>query len=1623
MISVIDHNWYKAIKSKIFSENMFKPRSYQIDLYERAIQDNTIVYLPTGSGKTYIAVMLLKHLSRDIRKSYQEGGKRSAFIVNTVALVEQQSQYIQRHTDLKCRGYSGDMKVDFWSHEEWLSEIEAHEVLVMTSQIFLNLLIHGYLTLDRINLIIFDECHRAVSNHPMRQIMQQFTNCSKKEQPRVLAMSATLLNANIKADKIESTIKALEITFHAKIATVDSIDSIQEYCTNPKEKIITYTQCLVPEIMKQLNDVINTSTEVCKNLKLNFDEIYKESSNKMKPRSKSSKLILILEDIEKVTLQAGLYCGSKSALLHLIQLESMRKYSNDRMTNFLLDYLITQVLRIRKMLDNEMKDCTEIDQLHNFSCDQIQKLFEMLKHYNKELNEQKFCCIIFVRERFMTQVIYHILKILSEHDEQYSFLKPDYVVGFQNDPYKNSKEVTCIAKWNKQVLQRFKNGSSNCIVATDVVDEGIDIPTCTLIIRYDIPIDFRAYVQSKGRARHNLSNYLIFTEGEDNDDFLIKYYQYKTTEDKLRKILMGQTMERTLPTQDDIINCLYHDFDIEPYIIKHDGVIVSQLTELAVIDLINLYCGSLLSSKFVNLVPIWKLDECSTELYRVSLKLPNLSPLKTTIYGKYMKSIPGAKRSAAMNTCIKLHELSALNDKLLPATNEELTKNLDFLFPNWINEDDKTIGTHKRKRQHQLEHPLALYGAYPQSSQLLHLHVFDCTSICPVTSYDNRRIVFYNLLNDKSGFGILSTKSLPKISSFPIFMKDGKLNVNVKSDHTTMMLSENKIKLLKRFNFLLFSEIIPVIKNFMIFDNDNLENSFVIVPLNDKQEINWNIVETYQDLERITPTIPFHFRTSDYELALVTPSYRHNAVYIVTRVCDDLTPESCFPNEDFDTYTHYYKEKHGLKIENLQQSMLEVKPIPIKINYIKPRKLPEGSLKYKKTDDTVEDLQEHLVPELCYKINFPSVYWLKATTLPSILHRICQILIAEDLRVIIAKKIGLGTSPLKELSFFKIEENFEKLNEEDYSNGLDFMDDSIEKTLSDQSYSDLNVFDLDCNLFIKDQEPRDLYRNIDDIQMIDIHHYNQFMHEDTYNEDENIKKNVNKKIGHYIQRPVISAPSLNILSDEQPSFSQGPNSIEIMQALTTTLGLDMFNLERLETLGDCYLKFIVSLFLYHRFPSFNEGQLTTLKSKIIGNRNLYYCGHKKGIPGRIKNDAFVPTSNFIPPAFTVYRPLQKILLDQSVAPNVLYECPIPPIERFTGYLNEDTLNMMQNTVMNWETGDKQTGVEHFLGVQVLSDKNVADSVEALIGVYLKSNHIKGAAKLLKWFGILPDFKINELLDSNSQNSKIITSELNYHMPWADTLEIRIGYKFKNRELLLQAFTHPSYTANTITECYQKLEFIGDAILDFLITCYIYENNENLSPGKLTDLRSALVNNITFACLSIRYGLHVALLSYAPKLHEIIDRFVKFQEGRDYVVNDELLCVLIEEDECNLTEYIDVPKVLGDIFESLIGAIYFDCGKNLVKVWEIIYSFMHKEIDEFSRNIPKQPVRVIYENTDIHPKFLEAILIKGTDTVMIPLKITIGGKEKLFHGFGSNKKQAKCAAAKQALKRLQLEKLN
>lgn len=113
----------------------------------------------------------------------------------------------------------------------------------------------------------------------------------------------------------------------------------------------------------------------------------------------------------------------------------------------------------------------------------------------------------------------------------------------------------------------------------------------------------------------------------------------------------------------------------------------------------------------------------------------------------------------------------------------------------------------------------------------------------------------------------------------------------------------------------------------------------------------------------------------------------------------------------------------------------------------------------------------------------------------------------------------------------------------------------------------------------------------------------------------------------------------------------------------------------------------------------------------------------------------------------------------------------------------------------------------------------------------------------------PDYLLAEYEPAALKKLEIFSTEL---APFED----EIGYKFNNKEYLLQAFTHASYYYNNITDCYQRLEFLGDAILDYLITSRLFSDpNQVHSPGALTDLRSALVNNTIFASLAIQHNFH------------------------------------------------------------------------------------------------------------------------------------------------------------------------
>ncbi len=127
------------------------------------------------------------------------------------------------------------------------------------------------------------------------------------------------------------------------------------------------------------------------------------------------------------------------------------------------------------------------------------------------------------------------------------------------------------------------------------------------------------------------------------------------------------------------------------------------------------------------------------------------------------------------------------------------------------------------------------------------------------------------------------------------------------------------------------------------------------------------------------------------------------------------------------------------------------------------------------------------------------------------------------------------------------------------------------------------------------------------------------------------------------------------------------------------------------------------------------------------------------------------------------------------------------------------------------------------------------------------------------------------------------------------LEETIGYQFRDINRLITAFTHTSYTnerkINKI-ESYERSEFLGDAILEFLVSEYLYEHYKNYKEGELTKLRASLVCEFTLSQISKNLGF---------------GSYVLLSKGEDQTGGRER------------------SSIMCDLFEALLGAIYLDGG--------------------------------------------------------------------------------------------------
>ena len=213
---------------------------------------------------------------------------------------------------------------------------------------------------------------------------------------------------------------------------------------------------------------------------------------------------------------------------------------------------------------------------------------------------------------------------------------------------------------------------------------------------------------------------------------------------------------------------------------------------------------------------------------------------------------------------------------------------------------------------------------------------------------------------------------------------------------------------------------------------------------------------------------------------------------------------------------------------------------------------------------------------------------------------------------------------------------------------------------------------------------------------------------------------------------------------------------------------------------------------------------------------------------------------------------------------------------------------------------------------------------------------------------------------------------------------KLNIEPKNIELYNLAFTHSSYVNEKhLKDDYERLEYLGDAVLELVISDYLY-NNYDLEEGKLTKLRA-------------NYVCENACFTYASNLD--FSNYIKVSNG--------------EEKEGGRFKKV----ILADIFEAFMGAIYLDLGFNTVKkvILDIMIPYMENEGTIFLNDYKSKLQEYVQtEQRSVHYELINETgpAHKKEFTMTVSVDGIIYGK-----GVGSSKKDAEQEAAKDALSKL------
>ena len=486
-------------------------RGYQHELAEPGLRgDNYICVAPTGTGKTLIAVLIIvSHLNRSQRKT----NTHVAFIVKTKSLAEQQKLYLERKIPQARVGVcTGETKKTLTIAQS----VVLNNITVCTGGEFYEELRQKKVSFTHFSMLVFDECHHAVdrgsegSCYPeiLKLFLENMLQASSlKESVQIVGFTASpgagknpYVEKKVALDHLKSLAAHMNASGGIK-TVVDNLQELELYRNLPT----TIEQYELHPRDSTNDPFIDKVLDCMRKIEKSIDFKWNENIPRwcQQYEGKIENFVYVLRQTDEEGFRDNLrasyellnYCSALSVYMDLQKDDAIKVLCN--VSNVPKD--ITEATDSETLYKQMREDLiAELQPLQPVKNPLLEKLESVL--YNNFSKNGKSRGLIFVRTRMEARAMTDW--VASNSKLKQIGISPSTITGHASGRKDGMSQIE-----QKEILKKFQNGVFNLLLATSVVEEGIDIPDCNLVVRYLYSSTEIKQEQAMGRARSRHSEY------------------------------------------------------------------------------------------------------------------------------------------------------------------------------------------------------------------------------------------------------------------------------------------------------------------------------------------------------------------------------------------------------------------------------------------------------------------------------------------------------------------------------------------------------------------------------------------------------------------------------------------------------------------------------------------------------------------------------------------------------------------------------------------------------------------------------------------------------------------------------------------------------------------------------------------------------------------------------------------------------------------------------------------------------------------------------------------------------------------------------------------------------------